>query len=384
MNKICVYAICKNEIEYVDKWVKSMSEADEIVVLDTGSTDGTYEKLKEYGIRVEQKKITPWRFDTARNESLEMAYKTDCNIFVCTDLDEYFDVGWADCVREQWDDDCERGFYMYAWTKATKDEKVTSFWYDKMHRRGWHWIFPCHECLCKDGFDHTESSMRFACGTYSLAPGDKTITFPEERVHLHHDQNVNTDRSSYLNLIELRTKEFPWDRYGWMYLGREYMFKKKYEEGRKIINEAIARFKDEWSDIELCGLYCTLGDCYMREDRHADALAPLVKAMDILPTARQPMVHIARCYIAMDDLEIARGFLLHALKKSVYTGSWLEISSYWTWEVYNWLCYCCFWLGNYRDALKWALKAKEYLPESKMIEQNINASMEMIRNESEF
>ena len=86
----------------------------------------------------------------------------------------------------------------------------------------------------------------------------------------------------------------------------------------------------------------------------------------------------------MDDLEIARGFLLHSLKKSVYTGSWLEISSYWTWEVYNWLCYCCFWLGDYRDALKWALKAKEYLPESKMIEQNLHASMEMIRNESEF
>lgn len=39
MNKICVYAIAKNEEQFVDRWVDSMSEADVIVVLDTGSTD---------------------------------------------------------------------------------------------------------------------------------------------------------------------------------------------------------------------------------------------------------------------------------------------------------------------------------------------------------
>ena len=45
-NKICVYAICKNEMKFIDKWIESMSEADYIVVLDTGSTDGTFEKLQ--------------------------------------------------------------------------------------------------------------------------------------------------------------------------------------------------------------------------------------------------------------------------------------------------------------------------------------------------
>ena len=46
MNKICVYAICKNESQFVDRWYESMKEADEIVVVDTGSTDDTVEKLK--------------------------------------------------------------------------------------------------------------------------------------------------------------------------------------------------------------------------------------------------------------------------------------------------------------------------------------------------
>ncbi len=49
MDKICVYAICKNEEKGVDRWINSMKEADEIFVLDTGSTDKTVDKLKELG-----------------------------------------------------------------------------------------------------------------------------------------------------------------------------------------------------------------------------------------------------------------------------------------------------------------------------------------------
>ena len=51
MNKICVYAICKNESKFVDRWISALQgEADCVVVLDTGSTDDTVEKLKKYGI----------------------------------------------------------------------------------------------------------------------------------------------------------------------------------------------------------------------------------------------------------------------------------------------------------------------------------------------
>ena len=47
--KICVYAICKNEINRIDKWVNAIKdEADDIVVLDSGSTDGSFEKLQSY------------------------------------------------------------------------------------------------------------------------------------------------------------------------------------------------------------------------------------------------------------------------------------------------------------------------------------------------
>ena len=73
--KVVVYAISKNEEKFVNRWVNSMKEADEIYVLDTGSTDNTVKKLKKLGVKVVKKKIVPWRFDVSRNESLKLVPK---------------------------------------------------------------------------------------------------------------------------------------------------------------------------------------------------------------------------------------------------------------------------------------------------------------------
>ena len=43
--KIAVYAICKNEESFARRWMESMSEADEVFVLDTGSTAVSYTHL---------------------------------------------------------------------------------------------------------------------------------------------------------------------------------------------------------------------------------------------------------------------------------------------------------------------------------------------------
>ena len=70
--KVCVYAISKNEEKFVDRWVSSMSEADSIYVLDTGSSDNTVQKLRNLGVHVVSKVIEHFRFDVARNDSLNL------------------------------------------------------------------------------------------------------------------------------------------------------------------------------------------------------------------------------------------------------------------------------------------------------------------------
>ena len=68
--KVYVYAICKNEEKFVHNWIKSMSEADGIYVLDTGSTDNTVQLLLDEGVNVVSKKIVPW---TIKSKAIQIA-----------------------------------------------------------------------------------------------------------------------------------------------------------------------------------------------------------------------------------------------------------------------------------------------------------------------
>src|SRR5574344_777311 len=145
--KVVVYAICKNEEQHVDRWFNSMKEADEIYVLDTGSTDNSVKKLTELGVKVVTKKITPWRFDTARNESLKLVPK-DTDICICTDLDEVFVTGWRDKLEKIWQKKTNRLQYIYNWSLDSNNVPLVSFYGEKIHSlKNYKWIHPVHEVL---------------------------------------------------------------------------------------------------------------------------------------------------------------------------------------------------------------------------------------------
>ena len=145
--KVCVYAICKNEEQFVDRWMDSMSEADQVVVLDTGSEDGTVERLRARGAEVAVEEISPWRFDTARNRSLELVPE-DAGICVCTDLDEVFHPGWRAALERAWTAGAGQASYRYTWSFNADGSEGVVFWYEKIHaRRGYQWVHPVHEVL---------------------------------------------------------------------------------------------------------------------------------------------------------------------------------------------------------------------------------------------
>jgi len=57
--KICVYAISKNEEQFVERWANSAKEADLLLIADTGSTDGMVELSRKNGVVVHDICITP-------------------------------------------------------------------------------------------------------------------------------------------------------------------------------------------------------------------------------------------------------------------------------------------------------------------------------------
>jgi hypothetical protein len=193
-----VYAIAKDEAAHVERFMASCAGADGVHVLDTGSDDGTADLLRRHGATVVVERIDPWRFDVARNRSLELVpHGTD--ICVCIDLDEELAAGWRDEVERACSDGATRLRYLYAWSDGL------TFWYDAIHARdGYRWRMPAHEVLVREpGHDESLAWHGGVLVTHHPDPGK-----PREP----------------LALLELAVREEPGDARAWHYLTREYLF----------------------------------------------------------------------------------------------------------------------------------------------------------------
>lgn len=94
--KTAVYTILKNESKYIEKWLYYADPFDYKVLLDTGSTDGSWEMLQEAAEKdpkliIEQKIIEPWHFANARIHNMTMIPQ---EVVWCLspDLDEYYSI----------------------------------------------------------------------------------------------------------------------------------------------------------------------------------------------------------------------------------------------------------------------------------------------------
>lgn len=355
MNKICVYAISKNEEKFVDRWVDSMSEADEIVVLDTGSTDKTVEKLKARGIKVEVKEIIPWRFDVARNESMKLI-PSDCNILVCTDLDEVFDKGWSKPLREKWiEGKHRRGFYKYIWSHLSNGAPGRVFIYDKIHSRDWGWKFPVHETL----WNYQTNSIDYT---------SEQCLYLNKEVTLQHYPDYTKSRSSYLPLLELRRKESPEDFNGLVYLAHEYSYQKMYEKANTTLEEVIQKSD---SALTTASSYLFMGDNYCALKKYDAAKNYYLKAIEELPDYREPYLNLAKMLIDLERYESAIWYIKKGLEKSVRHYSWLERDKSWNVEPYDLLSLAYYYSGDKLKSLGCAFKAWTYNNKDERILKNI-------------
>ena len=182
--KTCVYAISKNEEQFVERWYNSIKDSDYIYVLDTGSTDNTVTKLKELGVTVITKVIDPWRFDTARNESLKLI-PDDTDICICLDLDEVMKPNWKEILQSKWNESVTRVSYTYNWSLDEDDNPIISFYANKIHKNKlYKWTHPVHEVL-----------------SINNAEKEKEILIDD--LIINHYPDSKKSRSSYLPLLEL-------------------------------------------------------------------------------------------------------------------------------------------------------------------------------------
>ena len=359
--RVCVYAICKNEAPFADRFMDSMSEADDVCVLDTGSTDHTVEKLTARGARVAQKIITPWRFDTARNESMKLI-PADADICCCIDLDEQFHPGWRRKLELAWRPDTTRARYRYTWSFLPDGSEGCVFWADKIHKNGcYRWKGAVHEVL------------------QSLGSGERFID--ADGVQLDHHPDEGKSRGQYLPLLELAVQEEPDNDRNRHYLGREYMYRGEWEKAVGTLKSHLAMPQAVWRD-ERCASMRYIARCLRHLGRGDAAALWLHRAIAEAPHLREPYLEFADLLYARQDWYGVIFMVRHALTIAERPRTYICEPFAWGSFPHDLLSIAYDHLGQPAQALAAAEAALAFAPQDRRLQSNCAMLAEKLRKGS--
>lgn len=330
-----------------------MSEADEIVVLDTGSNDRTADILAAYpNIKVYREEITPWRFDTARNRALAFV-SPDADICISTDLDEVFEPGWRKGIEAALDKGAQKIRYRYTWNFLSDGREGTVFIADKFHaRRSFEWRHPVHEVI-----------------TYTGEGEPKTVF--ADGVRLLHKADDKKSRASYLGLLEMSVAECPEDDRNMHYLGREYMFRGRYSDAVETLKKHLALKSATWADERSASMrYIAL--CLFRTGDNDGAAVWFLRSCAEAPHLREPWLNFAYFCYDIKEYEAAAALINRALKIKNRPDTYMNESDSWSEKPYDVLSMSYYYIGNMRKARDAAERALELAPANERIRNNLH------------
>lgn len=340
--KFAVYAIAKNEAQHAARWFESVKDADEIYVLDTGSSDGTQKILSDLGVKVNNVAMEPFRFDTARNMSLnQVGLDVDWCMFI--DLDETMEPGTITKIKEaitaaELNGSFDSFMLNMVFTFNTVDgKKIPQITYPRecIHKRqAFYWKYPVHEMLARYEGEYYFLELPF---------------------NVYHEPDTTKSRSSYLELLQLAVEEHPDDSRQVQYLGREYMYRGDYLDAimwlRKHIDmEPHGPFRSESATY--------ISRCYQAmdgslEEAMDEAEAWALRACAEFGRAREPHCELAFMYFTCGAWESAIGMLRSALRiDSPPTAAMIHDAKYYGAWPYHLLAVCYQEIGSYEEARK--------------------------------
>ena len=322
--KVIIYAICKNEAQFAARFMASCAGADGVYVLDTGSTDGTPELLRELGANVQTAIIDPWRFDAARNASLEMLPE-DADICICLDLDEVLCPGWRGALEAAWAPGTTRARYTYVWSHTPDGGDGVAFFADKIHaRHGYRWKHPVHEVLTPDR-------------------AESCITVPALRVD--HWPDDSKSRGQYLPLLELSVQENPDDDRNMHYLGREYMFHGVWGKAIETLMRHLAMPTATW------------------KAERAASMRYIARCCDALGDWQS--------YYRREDWALCRYWAMRALHITARDNNYMTEPEAWGAEPFDLVAIASWYMGQRNDAIAAAETAVRLAPEDARLRENL-------------
>lgn len=342
--KISVYAISKNEGKFVKRFCESAKEADEIVIVDTGSTDDTVNIAKECGAKVYESFTSPWRFDIARNTSLSLVSK-DADVCIALDLDEVMEPGWRQEIESLWKENTNRLSYKFYWGHGKE------FFATKIHsRKGYRWHHPVHEYIVPD---RTE----------------EVFAFTNKRLVTHMPDETKS-RGQYMDLLRLAVKEDPNCCRNAFYFARELTYYSLWDEAISALQKYLLMPNATWKE-ERCYAMRLLGKSYDQLNDKHQALTWYIRACAEAPHTREPWVDLSEHFLKQDKFKDCLFNAEKALEITHRQFTYVEDPTAWGFRPYDLVAVSSWYLGDKQKALNYGSIALEMNPEDQRLKNNM-------------
>lgn len=332
--KVAVYTIALNEAAHAERWANSCADADYRIVADTGSTDDTVERLTNAGVIVYRIAVRPWRFDVARNTAMALI-PADVDVCCTMDMDRFLEPGWRPKLEAAWTPETTALCGRVVYRAHTDDPAILRGWPAKNfhHRWGYRFKRPVHEALSYTGQEVTRDCL--------------DIVMCEVQDH------SKETRRQYLPLMELAHKEDPDDAQICFWLGRDYMWANRHEEGSALLERYLHLPTSSWTEERSEAMR------YLARMQPDKRMFWLERARLEAPHRREIWLDLAEELHGKADWPNLFWACVNGIEKTHYTGSYLDDSHCWGFRLFDLGAIASWHLNAMDRAVEWGRKAVE-------------------------
>jgi tetratricopeptide (TPR) repeat protein len=278
----------------------------------------------------------------------------DADICVCVDLDELFEPGWAQNLRDHWKPDTEKMKYLYTWDHDETGKPKTQIWYEKIHDNSgnWYWAMPVHEAL-----------------TFKLDRKPVTHFMPEDKFHLHHYPDLTKSRGQYLDLMKMAIDENPNDYMQNYYYGRELTYKRRWQEAATQL-EKVTKMPTNLRPNQAAA-YGFLAKSYEALGMDEEAELAFIKATQYVIGVREPFVNLTAFYYRKQRWYSLIDIGLRSLEIKQIKTEWYENSENYRQLPHDYLSIAFYNIGDFEKAHEHIKLALSFKPEDTRLQNNL-------------
>lgn len=320
--------------------------ADEVIIVDTGSSDRTKEIAARYGRALDY----AWQddFAAARNFSFAQATQDFILWLDADDVIESQDKTRFLQLKQELDDTIDVVMLPYHTAFDERGHPAYTYYRERLLRRaaGFRWKGAVHECIAP-------------CGN---------IRYGDAAVSHHKEKTLDSDRN--LRIYEgMLARGERLDARGQFYYARELMMHQKYTQAIAAFETFLQR-TDGWveNQIEACR---NLADCFLALGQRDPARQALVRSFVMDHPRGETCCALAALDMEDGRLEQARFWYETALRTpyAEQNGAFVKPMCYGYVPCLG-LCVCCDRLGRHAEAAEWNERAAVYWPDSPAVAYN--------------